>query len=83
MENVVSIQLKIIINKVMIDKCELCQKRATWCDLAPIEKGRVILTCDEHVPDEKDRKKRKWTYSKIGWVPADYSVWSAKDSTNK
>lgn len=56
----------------MISNCQLCKNRATWHDLGKIEKGKVNLTCDIHVPPENERKGRQWTYNKHGWTPTSF-----------
>lgn len=56
----------------MISNCQKCTNRATWHDLGKLEKGRINLACDDHVPPESERKGRKWTYNKDGWTPISF-----------
>lgn len=52
----------------MISHCQLCKNRATWHDLGILEKDKLHLVCDDHLPPETKRKNCKWTYNKDGWV---------------
>ena len=57
----------------MIAKCQLCDKRANWHDLGKIQKNKVNLVCDKHLPPKSEHDGHKWTYSDTGWCPPEYS----------
>ena len=56
----------------MISNCQICKSRATWHDLGKLEKNRINLVCDVHLPPEKERKGRKWVRNEHGWSPPNF-----------